>query len=106
MSSPAALKYVMVREESSGIEFPVFACAPVTHEAMATAWRRNDSRRVVSAGFCQLTATHAITYGYSMSLRMGPRDEDARLIAVFTRVTCRLDSNDHQGAANAHAFPQ
>lgn len=104
---PAALKYIVIRDEHTGLEFPVFAPAPVTHADMAAAWRRDpEQRRVVGAGFCQLTSTHAVTYGHSTSLQLGPRAEDARLIAAFATVTAKLNPCDHAGSLNACAFPQ
>lgn len=77
------MKYLFIRD-AEGLEFPVFCLAPKTHAEMATAWRRNDQSKVVSAGFCEFGPFGQVaTFGFSTSLNLGPRADDARLIAAF-----------------------
>ena len=71
-----------------GTEFAAFCLAPQTHAELAAAWRRNESTRVVSAGYVRLHADgFAETYGESITLALKPRDTDAKFIAAFYRAT-------------------
>lgn len=83
------MKYLMI-EDATGLRFPVFCCAPQTHADMATAWRRDDSRKVCSAGFvCFYADGTAETFGASASLNLRPRPEDAAIITAFYRATLK-----------------
>lgn len=102
------MKYIIFDDPQAG-EFAVFCLAPQTHAQMATAWRRDPTRRVVSAGFCEFVAPvsprmtgenrgqppggeHAATrpctivrvFGRSESLNLGNRGaKDAALITAM-----------------------
>jgi hypothetical protein len=78
------MKYIIV--DHDGIEQAYFCVAPVTHSDLAAAWRREPAR-VVSAGFCEFTPEGVRTFGYSVSLRMGPRAVDAGIIRAFYQET-------------------
>lgn len=86
------MKYLIIRD-LEGMEFPVFCLAPLKHEQMATAWRRDEGMRVVSAGFVEFGPAGVRTFGYSDSLNLYPRPQDARLIATFYKVTLELGAN-------------
>jgi len=96
------MKYAIIQDIDSGLEFPVFCLAPRTHEEMATAWRPDpQKRRVVSAGFCYFTRHQVTTYGHSQSLNLGPRQDDARIIAAYYRATLLSNNPDnHLGSSN------
>lgn len=78
------MKYIILREPD-GSEFPVFCLAPQTHAELAAAWQsRGPARRPVAAGFVEFLASGAaIVFGYSDSLRLGPRPADAALITAM-----------------------
>ncbi len=100
------MKYLIIRDQH-GQEFPVFCLAPKTHEQMAAAWRRDETCRVVSAGFCEFiqTAVHGMcvrTFGFSSSLQLYPRPQDARLIAAFYKVTVEMGEKSEPSPV-AHA---
>lgn len=84
------MKYIIIRPED-GTEFPVFCVAPKTHADLATAWRRNDRSTIVAAGFVDFgpfpSTGQVATFGESVSLKMGPRPQDARIISTFYRTT-------------------
>lgn len=83
------MKYIIVRDQD-GIEIPHFACAPVTHRELAAAWRRDDSRTVVAAGFVEIHDDQAFVFGRSESIELGPRPGDALLLTAFYRATVRM----------------
>lgn len=69
-----------------GTEFAAFCLAPETHGDLAAAWRRNESLRVVSAGYCRFMSNGDVhTYGSSVTLNLKPRPTDAALIRTFYR---------------------
>jgi len=83
------MKYIIITDEI-GVEFPVFCLAPQSHQELATAWRRNDSLRVVSAGFVEFAADGSATvFGRSTGLNLGPRPQDARIISTFYHLTLK-----------------
>jgi hypothetical protein len=101
------MKYIMI-QDSDGLEFPVFGVAPLTHAQLAAAFRPDDSRRVVSAGFVEFLPTGAaLVFGHSESLGLGPRPgRDAALITAMhfgtVRMARALESRE-PGSAHAHA---
>lgn len=103
------MKYIIVREQQ-GLETPVFCLAPRTHAELATAWRRDDSRCIVSAGFVEFLPEGVRTFGRSTSLNLGPRPHDARLIAAFYKATLAagLSSEARVAGADTHTvtFPR
>jgi hypothetical protein len=99
------MKYLIIRDEH-GLETPVFCLAPKTHEQMATAWRRDANSRVVSAGFCEIFPTlpdempRVRTFGFSSSLNIGPRPQDARIIAGFYKLTVEMGEKTQPSATD------
>jgi hypothetical protein len=84
------MKYLII-QESDGSEFPVFCVAPLTHAQLAAAFRPDDRRRVVAAGFVEFLASGAaLVFGRSESLQLGPRPKDAALITALTMATVRM----------------
>jgi hypothetical protein len=85
------MKYVIIQDRD-GLEFPVFGVAPVTHAQLAAAFRPDDTRRVVAAGFVEFLPTGAaIVFGRSESLDIGTRpDRDGALIAAMHLGTVRM----------------
>lgn len=99
------MKYVII-QEPDGSEFPVFCVAPQTHAELATAWRRNDSRKVVAAGFVEFLATGAaLVFGRSTSLDLGPRPRDAALITTFTMATLTMARSDEASEVGSAGRP-
>lgn len=85
------MKYIMIADLESGVPFPAFCMAPVTHRELAAKWRRDDSRRVVSAGYCRFLADGKVeTLGESTSLGLKPAPDDARLIEAYYRSTLAI----------------
>lgn len=81
------LKYVLYREVD-GTERAAFCLAPTSHLELATTLQLYRAGRViVSAGFVEFVAGVARTHGYSDSLNLAPRDEDARWLTAFAKVT-------------------
>ncbi len=83
------MKYIIVQEED-GMQVPVFCFAPKLHTDLATAWRRTPASRVVSAGFVEIHPNGVRTFGFSTSLNLGPRQQDAQIIAAFYKATLAL----------------
>lgn len=91
------MKYIIIEDERGG-EFPVFCLAPQKHAEMATAWRRDETRRVVAAGFCEFisplageTAWGVRVFGESDSLNLGNRGaKDEALISVMYHGTLAM----------------
>ncbi len=99
------MKYIVIAP-ADGEPFPVFCCAPQSHAEMASAWRRTPASRVLSAGFFYVAAcwppsvVNVATYGRSESLNLGPRPEDARLIAAAIATTLCLNAPDSTQPCN------
>jgi hypothetical protein len=105
------MKYIILQDQN-GIQFAAFCFAPQTHEQLATAWRRDESRRVVSAGFVEFHDNRALVFGYSASLQIGPGPNDEKFLTAFYRltvkqgaITCNIASPQVAGAASEHKSP-
>ena len=99
------MKYIVLKDERGG-EFAVFCLAPQTHAEMATAWRRDTTRRVVAAGFCEFLSTgHAIVFGQSDSLNLGNRGtQDAALISAMYLGTVEMARRSDGSARRGRGF--
>lgn len=98
------MKYIIIQDELGG-EFAVFCLAPQTHAEMATAWRRDTTRRVVAAGFCEFLSTgHAIVFGRSDSLNLGNRGtQDAAMITAMYLGTVEMARRSDGSSARTPA---
>ena len=100
-----ALKYVVIRERN-GTERYFFCLPPTTHYELADTFAKATGGRVVSAGFVTLLGATARTLGESESLKLKPRDEDARVISAMYRVTARMSPpvqhQTHQSYGHTH----
>lgn len=87
-----ALKYVILAPRTGhGLRLIRFGLAPDSHRDLAAAL--TATHYASSAGFVEFPADGSVhTYGLSESLRMGPMDEDANLIAAHARATHRLST--------------
>lgn len=104
------MKYLII-QPADGAPFAVFCCAPQTHAEMARAWRRTPASRVLSAGYCSIVAqigapALVTTYGHSASLNLGPREEDAPLIAAFLTATATLCPPEFRSNARIAISPK
>lgn len=84
------LKYIIIAE-SDGQEVAFFCLGQTKHLELALmAQSYKQGRKLVSAGFVEFAGGEATTHGYSDSLDLHPRDEDARFLTVFARHTAMV----------------
>lgn len=83
------MKYVMLKPLDGGMPQPVFAVAPMKHDALAAAFK--DTHRPVSAGFFEFDRMgRGRTSGHSESLGLSPGADDAYFIEAMIRATLEL----------------
>jgi hypothetical protein len=82
------LKYIIFTDPAGLGEQARLCLAPVKHLTLALeAQARSHGRQIVAAGFVEWVDGEARTSGFSDSLNLGPRPEDAAFLTVFARQT-------------------
>jgi len=82
------MKYLLLRDITTGARVPLLFCAPLSHAAAASAY--SHSHVVVSAGFAEcLPSGTWRTFGRSHSLSLGPALADDLLITALYKGTLR-----------------
>lgn len=86
------MKYVRLRNLSTGDEIVLMALAPVGHDDLVTAFS-SRGYEAISAGFLRIDplAIHGVqTLGHSTSLGLRPQADDAALISMLYGATLQL----------------